>query len=224
MKSFKYLDLITAFFAVILLVSNITSSKIAAIGPFTLDGGTLLFPLSYILGDVLTEVYGYARSRRVIWIGFGGLLLAMLTIMVVQKLPASPDWPGQEAYNAILGLTPRIMIASLIAYCAGEFSNSYLLAKLKLKTKGKFLWLRTISSTLVGQGIDTLLFVFIAFYGVFEADVLKAIIISNYVFKVGIEVLFTPLTYLIVNRLKRAEHEDFYDNKTDFNPFQLEGR
>ena len=144
--------------------------------------------------------------------------------MVVQKLPASPDWPGQEAYNAILGLTPRIMIASLIAYCAGEFSNSYLLAKLKLKTKGKFLWLRTISSTLVGQGIDTLLFVFIAFYGVFEADVLKAIIISNYVFKVGIEVLFTPLTYLIVNRLKRAEHEDFYDNKTDFNPFQLEGR
>ncbi|OGJ45362.1 transporter [Candidatus Peregrinibacteria bacterium RIFOXYA12_FULL_33_12] len=219
MKNFKYLDLITAFFAAILLISNITSSKITTIGPFTFDAGTILFPLSYIFGDVLTEVYGYARSRRVIWTGFAIILFASLIIFLVQKLPPALDWDGQAAYEKILGITPRIVFASLIAFFAGEFSNSYILAKLKIHTKGKFLWLRTIFSTLIGEGLDTLIFIFIAFYGIFEKDLIITLIISNYIFKVGVEILFTPITYAITNFLKKVENEDFYDYKTKFNPF-----
>lgn len=220
-KNFKYLTLITAFFVTILLVSNIASSKILILGPFTFDGGTILFPLSYIFGDILTEVYGYARSRKVIWMGFAMVLFASLILMIVGALPASPDWDGQGAYEKILGLTPRIVLASLIAYFAGEFSNSYILAKLKVRTAGKFLWLRTISSTLIGQAIDTKIFIFLAFYGVFETDLIWTIFWSNYIFKVAVEILFTPFTYAVVRFLKRAENEDYYDKKTNFNPFAL---
>lgn len=220
-KANKYLGLLTAFFAVVLLTSNIVATKLIVLGPFTFDGGTLLFPLSYIFGDIMTEVYGYKKTRKVIWIGFFMSLFAMLTIMLIGAMPAASDWGNQEAYDAILGLTPRIILASLTAYFVGEFLNSFTMAKMKIWTKGKFLWLRTITSTLLGEGADTILFVLIAFMGVFETDLLIAILISNYIFKVAVEVLFTPATYLIVGFLKKSEKEDYYDNKTNFNPFSL---
>ena len=222
LKTYKYLNLLTAFFAIVLLTSNIVSTKITTIGPLTFDGGTLLFPLSYIFGDILTEVYGYKITKKVIWIGFFMALFAMSIIMIVGWLPAATEWEYQDAYNSILGLTPRIIIASLIAYFVGEFLNSFVLAKMKILTKGRYLWLRTISSTLIGEGFDTVLFVMIAFYGVFEPNLIWAILISNYVFKVGVEVLFTPVTYFFINKLKKAENEDYYDLKTNFNPFLLD--
>ncbi len=220
-KNYKYLSLITAFFAVILLASNIVSSKILVLGPFTFDGGTVLFPLSYIFGDILTEVYGYEKSREVIWTGFFLLLFAMLTIMLVGWLPSSAEWQGQSAYDTILGMTPRIVAASLIAYFAGEFLNSYVLAKMKVMTKGRHLWARLWGSSLLGYVVDTLLFVTIAFGGVLGKDLLWTIMISNYVFKIGVEVVLAPLTYFIVGRLKKDEQEDHYDYRTDFNPFRL---
>ena len=220
-KSYRYLDLITAAFVTVLLVSNVASSKILVLGPFTFDGGTILFPLSYIFGDILTEVYGYARSRRVIWTGFNMIILASLVFMIVGALPPAPDWGGQEAYQTILGLTPRIVAASVIAYFSGEFLNSFVLAKLKIATAGKWLWLRTIGSTLIGEGADTLIFVAVAFWGILPSSLLTTIIASNYVFKVGIEILFTPATYWITRLLKRHEQEDYYDRGTNFNPFAL---
>ena len=221
MRTYKYLSLITAFFVTILLVSNVASSKILVLGPFTFDGGTILFPLSYIFGDILTEVYGYARARRVIWTGFGMIMVAALVFYVVGALPAAPDWDGQAAYDQILGIVPRIVLGSVLAFLVGEFSNSYILAKMKVRMEGKFLWIRTIGSTLIGQALDTGVFVFVAFHGVFEPSLLWAIIASNYVFKVSIEAIFTPVTYAIVGFLKQHEKEDYYDKKTDFNPFRL---
>lgn len=220
-NSFLYFDVIIALFVAVLIISNIASTKILVLWKFTFDGGTLLFPLSYIFGDVLTEVYGYKRSRKVIWLGFFCLIMASLVFAAVQFLPAAAGWENQAAYEAILGLMPRIVLASLIAYFAGEFSNSYVLAKIKIWTKGKALWVRTIGSTLAGEGVDTLLFVMIAFYGTVPNELLITIIASNYIFKVGIEVLFTPFTYKIINFLKRKEKVDYYDHKTNFNPFKL---
>jgi queuosine precursor transporter len=219
-KRFKYLNFITAFFVTVLLVSNVVSSKILVVGPFTFDGGTILFPLSYIFGDILTEVYGYVRARRVIWTGFLMMLLATLVFIVVQYLPSAPDWNGQSAYEAILGLTPRIVAASLLAYFAGEFLNSFVLAKMKVWTKGKFLWTRTIGSTLVGEGVDTALFCMIAFYGVLDNQLLLAVLVSNYIFKVLVEIMFTPVTYLVTGMLKKKEKEDYYDTYTNFNPLR----
>ncbi len=221
MQQPKHLDTITGLFVAILLISNLASTKIVDVVWLTFDGGTLLFPLSYIFGDILTEVYGYRRSRRVIWIGFFSAALMSATLAVVGALPASSSWDHQEAFDAILGTTPRIVAASLIAYWAGEFSNSYVLARMKVATEGKRLWTRTIGSTLVGQGIDTLLFVLIAFGGTLPLDVLRDIIVSNYVFKCGVEIIFTPLTYFVVRRLKTSEGIDWYDRGTDFNPFRF---
>ncbi len=221
MKTYKHLDTITAFFVAVLLISNIASTKILDFGFFTFDGGTLLFPLSYIFGDILTEVYGYQKSRKIIWLGFFSALLMSLILILVGFLPPAADWPNQEAYMAILGLTPRIVIASLIAYFAGEFSNSFSLAKIKIATKGKWLFVRTIGSTIIGEGVDTLLFVFIAFYGTMPNSLLLTIIISNYIFKIGVETLMTPLTYQAVKYLKKNEKEDYYDYQTNFNPFKL---
>ncbi len=221
-KSYKYLEYITGFFVAILLISNTASVKILTLGPFTFDGGTILFPLAYIFGDILTEVYGYKRSRRVIWIGFASVLLMAVIYGIVGMLPAAADWTNQGAYDAILGVVPRIVLASLVAYFAGEFSNSYVLAKMKVAMEGKFLWMRTISSTVIGEGVDTLVFVMIAFYGTLPLSVLLAILLSNYIFKVAVEILFTPITYAIVSFLKKREHEDYYDEKTNFNPFTLE--
>jgi len=219
--TYRYFDLIMALFVAVLLISNVASSKMLDLGPFTFDGGTILFPISYIFGDILTEVYGYRRSRRVIWTGFACSALAAITFMIVGALPPARGWELQESYRAILGQTPRIVLASLIAYFAGEFSNSFVLAKMKILTGGRWLWTRTIGSTLVGEGVDTLLFVIIAFAGVYPPALLVSVIVSNYVFKTGIEITATPLTYQIVRRLKRAEHEDYYDYGTDFNPFKM---
>ncbi|MEN9223558.1 MAG: queuosine precursor transporter, partial [Thermostichus sp. BF3_bins_97] len=166
-RAYRHLDAVTALFVAVLLISNVASSKILILGPFTFDGGTILFPLSYIFGDILTEVYGYDRSRRVIWLGFISAALMSATLMLVGALPAAPDWPHQAAYDQILGLTPRIVLASLIAYWAGSFANAYVLARMKVWTQGRWLWTRTIGSTLIGQVVDTGLFVVIAFWGVF---------------------------------------------------------
>lgn len=228
MKSYRYLDIILGLFVAVLLISNLASSaKIVELGPFVYDGGTLLFPLSYIFGDVLTEVYGYAVSRRVIWIGFITMFLMAAVMAVVGMLPGNADWLGpngfgQTAYDKILGSTPRIVIGSLMAFWAGSFLNDFILAKLKVLTKGRWLWTRTIGSTLVGEGVDTVVFCFIAFFGTLPGDVLMSIVVSNYVFKVGLEVVLTPITYLVVTWLKRAEGVDKYDSDTNFNPFRVE--
>lgn len=219
MRGFRHLDTITALFVTVLLISNVASTKIVDFGFFTFDGGTLLFPLSYIFGDVLTEVYGYARSRKVIWTGFIAALIMSVTFMVVGSLPAAPEWTYQDAYDQILGLTPRIVAASLIAYAVGNFSNSFILAKLKVVTQGRRLWMRTIASTLVGQVLDTGLFIAIAFWGLFPPSLIVTLIVSNYIFKCGVEILFTPITYGLTSWLKRQENEDFYDRRTNFNPF-----
>lgn len=232
-RNYRYLDIITALFVTVLIVSNIASTKILLFGPFTFDGGTIIFPLSYIFGDILTEIYGYKRSRRVIWTGFACLVLTALALTGVQLLPPAADWARpdlglnsasqmQTAYDALLGQTWRIVLGSLLAYWVGEFVNSYLLAKIKLKTQGKHLWARTITSTLAGEGLDTIVFIAVAFAGTMPNDLLWSIFISNYVFKVGVEVLFTPITYQVVNLLKRLEQEDYFDWTTDFNPLKIE--
>jgi uncharacterized integral membrane protein (TIGR00697 family) len=233
-RLYKYIDIITAAFVAVLLISNVASTKILIIGQLTFDGGTILFPLAYIFGDVLTEVYGYKRARRVIWIGFGCIAIAALTFAIVNALPADPTWnllpegvtgwTRQDSFNAILGQTPRIVLGSLLAYFAGEFTNSFILAKLKIATQGRYLWTRTIGSTLVGQLVDTAVFLIVAFAFELPGDLLWAIFLSNYVFKVAVEVLFTPVTYRVVNWLKRAEGEDYFDRDTNFNPFALGNR
>jgi uncharacterized integral membrane protein (TIGR00697 family) len=219
MKEYRLFTLITGLFVAVLLISNVASSKLVAFGPFTFDGGTILFPISYIFGDILTEVYGYRKSRQVIWIGFGAALLMSAVFAVVNFLPAAAGWENQDAFNRILGMTPRIVAGSLVAYFAGEFSNSYILAKMKILTRGRWLFSRTIGSTIVGEGVDTVLFVGIAFAGIYSWEIIAAITISNYIFKVCFEVILTPLTYAIVRHLKRIEKTDVYDHKTNFNPF-----
>jgi queuosine precursor transporter len=223
-RLYRWIDLVTAAFVAVLLISNIASTKILVMGPFTFDGGTVLFPLAYIFGDVLTEVYGYGRSRRVIWTGFFWIAMAAAIFSLVDYLPAAPGYELQSSFHAILGQTPRIVLASLIGYFAGEFSNSFVLAKMKLATEGRWLWMRTIGSTLVGEAVDTALFLSVAFLGVLPGSLLTAVFISNYVFKVGVEVCFTPVTYWVANLLKRSEREDYFDTNTDFNPFLLAPR
>lgn len=218
-ERFRYFTLITGLFVAVLLISNIASTKIVEIWKFTFDGGTILFPLSYIFGDILTEVYGYKKSRQVIWIGFLCAILMSFTLSLIGLIKPAGGWEYQEAYMAILGQTPRIVTASLIAYFAGEFSNSYVLAKMKILTKGRWLFARTIGSTIVGQGIDTVIFVIIAFLGVYDKRLVLLIIISNYIFKVSLEIIFTPITYMIVGFLKRTEKVDWFDYRTNFNPF-----
>lgn len=240
MKAYKYYDLIMVLFVTVLLVSNIASSaKIVDWGVnlfnldwlrLSFDAGTLLFPISYIFGDVLTEVYGYRRSRRVIWAGFGALALAGAVLWLVGRLPGEANWQaraGDQMYDAILGGVSNggIIVASLAAYFVGEFSNSIVLAKMKVATRGRWLWMRTIGSTLVGEGVDSIVFVTIAsVFGVFAWESALSLIVTNYIFKVGIEALMTPVTYRVVAFLKRAEHEDYYDTATDFNPFRIEIR
>lgn len=220
-RCYRYLDFITAAFVAVLLISNVASTKILVLGPFTFDGGTILFPLAYIFGDVLTEVYGYSRSRRVIWTGFFLVALAACVFAIVDVLPPAPDWKLQESFHAILGQTPRIVLASLVAYWIGEFSNSFVLAKMKIFTRGRLLWTRTIGSTLVGEAFDTSTFLLIAFYGFLPSSLILTVFISNYIFKVGVEVLATPVTYIVVNTLKKLEREDYFDIGTNFNPFLI---
>ena len=218
---YRFFDIFLGLFVAVLLISNVASTKIVSIGSFSFDGGTILFPLVYILGDIFTEVYGYRAARRVIWVGFVCALMMSLVFIVVGMLPAASDWAHQEAYDAILGLTPRIVLASLLAYWVGEFVNSGILAKMKVATKGRFLWMRTIGSTIVGQGLDTVIFVLVAFSGLLPASLLWSIIVTNYIFKVGIEVVLTPVTYKTIKYVKRREQIDVYDTHTKLNPFHI---
>jgi uncharacterized integral membrane protein (TIGR00697 family) len=218
---FRYFDILMALFVAVLLISNIASTKIVTLWKFTFDGGTILFPLSYIFGDVLTEVYGYRRTRRVIWTGFFAALMMSLILWLVQLMPPADGWTNQEAYESLIGFIPRIVMASLVAYFTGEFVNSWLLSRLKVKTEGKYLWIRTIGSTLAGEGIDTLLFTLIAFWGVLPHDLLLTVLISNYLFKCSVEILFTPATYALVGFLKRKEQTDVFDRGISYNPFRF---
>ncbi len=221
-RSYRYYDLIMAGFVTVLLCSNLIGvSKVVTIAGFTFGGGNLFFPLSYLFGDILTEVYGYARSRRVVWAGFGALIFASLMSWIVVTLPAADGYQGQTALEQIFGSTPRIVAASILAYFIGEFTNSFTLAKLKIFTEGRFLWMRTIGSTIAGEAVDSLLFYPLAFYGIWSNDLLIKVMLANYVIKVSWEIFATPLTYRIVGFLKRKEHEDFYDRETDFTPFSL---
>jgi len=220
---YRYISLITGLFVAVLLISNIASTKIVQIWKFTFDGGTILFPLSYIFGDILTEVYGYRTGRKVIWIGFFSAALMSLTLGLISLIKPAAGWELQDAYVKILGQAPRIVTASLIAYFAGEFSNSFTLAKMKILTGGRHLWTRTVGSTVIGQGIDTVLFVIIAFAGLYSWNLVLLIIISNYVFKVGLEIVLTPATYQVVKFLKKRERVDYFDYGTSFNPFRFFG-
>ena len=220
-RNFKYLDIITGLFVAVLLISGIADTKAITVGFLSFGGGTFLFPIAYIFGDILTEVYGFKRARRVIWIGFACELLMAICFMLVGMAPASSDWPFQKDYMNILGLTPRIVAGSLVAYFFGEFINSVVLAKMKVYTKGKYLWTRTIGSTIVGELVDTSIFMFIAFWGVFPLPLIISIIFSGYFLKVITEIVFTPVTYWIVNTLKKKEHEDYIDIKTKFTPFEF---
>lgn len=221
MKSYKYLSFITGIFTATLLISNTLDTKIFAFGPLNLPSGIILFPLAYIFGDVLTEVYGYAASRKVIWTGFVSLLLMILTYEVAMILPAAPFWPHQEAFQNILGHVPRIVIASIIAYFVGEFCNSYVLAKIKVWMQGRAMPFRFVASTAVGQAVDTTVFVLIAFGGLFSAGQITSLIFSGWAFKVAWEVIALPLTLFVVKSLKKAENEDYFDIDTNFNPFHL---
>jgi uncharacterized integral membrane protein (TIGR00697 family) len=218
---YRYLDALTIGFVVVLLVSNLVGPKICQVGPLLVSGAQLLFPITYICGDVFTEVYGYAASRRAIWFGFFAMGLLAIMGQVAVALPPAPGWPDQQAFAKVFGLVPRFAIASLLAYWAGEFTNSYTLAKLKLLTKGRFLWTRTIGSTISGQLVDTVMVILIAFWGVQSGTQILRLIVSSYAIKVAYETLATPLTYLIVRRLKHAEGVDTFDRGTNFNPFAL---
>ncbi len=217
----KYFLYIAILFVAVLMISNTVAVKLIQIGPFIFSGGIFIFPISYILGDILTEVYGYKASRKIIWSGFAALVLMSFCYFLVQLLPSPVFWQNQHAYEVILGAVPRIVLGSIVAYFAGEFSNSYVLSKMKVWMNGKHLWMRTIGSTIVGEGIDTVLFATIAFAGTIPFAGLAMLILSGYVAKVAYEVVLTPVTYLIVNKLKRAEGIDVYDRGITYNPFVL---
>jgi uncharacterized integral membrane protein (TIGR00697 family) len=223
MRRFRYLDALTTAFVVILLVSNLVAQKVVRIGPISTSGAMLLFPITYIFGDIFTEIYGYAASRRAIWLGFFGTALLYAVSALVIALPSDPEFHNQQAFVTVFGILPRILVASLAAFWGGEFANSYTMAKLKLITKGRWLWTRTVGSTVVGQAVDTTLVIVITFAGTFSVHKLVEIIITGYLLKVAYEVLATPLTYVVINWLKHAEHVDTFDTHTNFNPFRFAG-
>lgn len=213
--------IIVALFVTSLITANITAVKLINLFGFILPAAILIFPLSYIIGDVLTEVYGYGQARRVIWLGFFCNFITVLAIWMGQLLPAASFWDGQEAYQRILGYTPRLLLASFLAYLAGEFANSFVLAKMKIATGGRWLWMRTIGSTLVGQGIDSLVFITLAFVGTIPVSALVLTIVTQWLAKSIYEAAVTPLTYVVVKFLKRKEGLDVYDHDTRFSPFSI---
>ncbi len=208
-----------ALFITCLITANVTAVKVISLGPFILPAAIFIFPLSYIFGDVLTEVYGYRLARRVIWLGFLCNLIFVFFVWVGQVLPAAPFWEGQEAYQRILGYTPRLLAASFLGYLVGEFANSFILSKMKIMTRGRWLWSRTIGSTIIGQGLDTAIFVTVAFIG--TPSFLPIMILYHWLAKTVIEALATPITYVMVNWMKRREATDTYDYDTRFNPFRI---
>src|SRR5947209_13853641 len=218
---YKYLDALTTAFVVILLVSNLIAQKVCLIGPFAVSGAILLFPITYIFGDVFTEVYGFGASRRAIWLGFFGTALLYLMGAITIALPPAPDWHNQQAFTTVFGIIPRILAASLIAFWAGEFANAYTMARLKLLTNGRMLWIRTIGSTIVGQAVDTTLVVILTFAGTVQISTLANMITTGYLLKVCYEILATPLTYAVIAWLKDAEKSDVFDSEKDFNPFSF---
>ena len=225
-RRYKYLDVLTTMFVVVLLVSNLVAQKVCAFGPFFgrtfyLSGAMLLFPVTYIFGDVFTEVYGFSASRRAIWLGFFGTALLYTMGAAVVALPGAPEWKNQQAFTIVFGFLPRMLAASLVAYLAGEFANSYTLARMKLWTNGRKLWTRTIGSTIVGQAVDTTLVITLTFAGKYPTRRLAAIICASYLGKVAYETIATPLTYLVIGWLKRSEHADVFDRHEDFNPFHF---
>jgi uncharacterized integral membrane protein (TIGR00697 family) len=221
-RSYRYYDLVMAAFVTVLVSANVIgAAKVAEIGGFTFGAGVLFFPISYVFGDVLTEVYGYARARKVVWAGFGALAFASFMSWAVLALPPARDWPHQAAYETVFAATPRIALASLVAYFCGEFCNSYVLAKMKVRTSGRLLWSRTIGSTIVGEAVDSAVFYPLAFLGAWETSQVVHVMLANYVLKVLWEAVMTPFTYRFVNFLKRAEAEDYFDRTTDFTPFSL---
>ena len=224
-RRYKYLDILTTMFVVILLVSNLVAQKICMIGPLAVSGAILLFPITYIFGDVFTEVYGFSASRRAIWLGTFGTALLYLMGVIVIALPGAPGWKNQQAFEVVFGFLPRIQTASLIAFWAGDFANSYTLARMKLLTEGRWLWTRTVGSTVVGQAVDTTLVVTLTFAGVqgYTPGLILRTILTGYGLKVAYEVLATPLTYAVVGWLKRSEQSDAFDRHEDFNPFHLGG-
>ena len=234
-RGYRYYDLVMAAFVTVLVCANVIgAAKVAQVGGFTFGAGVLFFPrftfgagvlffpISYVFGDVLTEVYGYARARKVVWAGFGALAFASFMSWATLAFPPAPGWPHQAAYETVFGGTPRIVLASLVAYFCGEFCNSYVLAKMKLRTGGRLLWSRTIGSTIVGEAVDSAVFYPLAFLGAWESDLVVRVMVSNYLLKVVWEVVMTPFTYRIVSFLKRAESEDYFDRTTDFTPFSLQ--
>ena len=227
-RRFRYFDFVMAAFVTVLLLSNVLGAgkvavvELPGIGTWPFGAGILFFPVSYVIGDVLTEVYGYARARRCIWAGFAALLFMAFMAAVVVALPPSPDWEGQAAYEAVFGQVPRIVLASIVAFWAGEFANSYVLARMKIWTQGRHLWTRTIGSTLVGQGIDSLIFYPLAFYGIWDNSTLLVVLLTQWALKVGWEALLTPFTYAVVGFLKRREGIDVYDEGTNFTPFRAQ--
>jgi uncharacterized integral membrane protein (TIGR00697 family) len=228
-RQYRYYELVMAAFVTILICSNLIGpAKIVqvdwpVVGVLTFGAGVLFFPISYVFGDVLTEVYGYARSRRVIWAGFAGLAFASFMAWVVVSLPPAPFWKNQAAYEVAFGSTWRIAAASMFAYFCGEFVNSFVLAKMKIATQGRWLWTRTIGSTIFGEGVDSLIFYPLAFYGtgIIPDEKLPTVMAAQFVAKVAVEAVFTPVTYAIVGWLKRMENEDYYDRNTEFTPFSL---
>ncbi len=230
-RSYRYYEFVMAAFVTVLVCSNLIGpAKIAQvdlpwIGAFTFGAGVLFFPISYVFGDILTEVYGYARARRVIWCGFAALAFASVMALVVVALPPAPFWPHQAAYEVAFGSTWRIVGASMIAYFCGEFVNSFVLARMKVATNGRWLWSRTIGSTVAGEAVDSALFYPLAFYGsgIIPNDKLPVVMLAQFVVKVGVEIALTPVTYKIVGALKKAEKEDYYDRDTRFNPFAFKG-
>jgi queuosine precursor transporter len=220
-RQFRAFDIVMAAFVAILLLSNVIGAgKVAELGGWTFGAGILFFPLGYVIGDVLTEVYGYARARRCIWVGFSALLFMAFMSWVVVSLPPAAGWEGQAAYESVFGQVPRIVFASIVAFWAGEFVNSFVLAKMKVWTKGKHLWSRTIGSTIVGQGIDSLIFYPLAFWGVWDNAQVVTVMITNWALKVAWEAVLTPVTYAVVGWLKRHEGVDLYDDATNFTPFK----
>ncbi len=219
-----YFTGIVAIFVTCLITANVTAVKLMDLHGLIMPAGIIIFPLSYLFGDVLTEVYGYAQARRVIWLGFFCNLIAVVAIMLGQVLPAASFWDAQAAYERILGYTPRLLLASFLAYLVGEFANSFVLAKMKIATRGRWLWTRTIGSTLVGQGLDSLVFITLAFVGTIPLVALASAIVTQWLVKSLYEAVATPFTYWVVNTLKRYEGVDVYDHGTDFSPFSLFAR